>query len=30
MSRTEMQDFFRRDVAVNQALVAAANIPKQQ
>ncbi len=30
MSRAEMQDFFRRDVAVNQALVEAAKIPKQQ
>jgi tripartite-type tricarboxylate transporter receptor subunit TctC len=30
LSRAEMQEFFRRDVAVNQALVAAANIPKQQ
>src|SRR5262249_51187320 len=29
-NRTEMQDFFRRDVAANQALVEAANIPKQQ
>ena len=30
MSRTDMQDFFRRDVAVNEALVEAAKIPKQQ
>jgi len=30
LNRTEMQDFFRRDVAVNRALVEAANIPKQQ
>jgi tripartite-type tricarboxylate transporter receptor subunit TctC len=30
LSRTEMQEFFRRDVAANQALVEAANIPKQQ
>jgi tripartite-type tricarboxylate transporter receptor subunit TctC len=30
MSRTEMQDFFRRDVALNQAIVEAAKIPKQQ
>ena len=30
MSRTEMQEFFRRDVAANQALVETAKIPKQQ
>ncbi|HEY4921054.1 MAG TPA: tripartite tricarboxylate transporter substrate-binding protein [Xanthobacteraceae bacterium] len=30
MSRAEMQEFFRRDVAVNAALVEAAKIPKQQ
>jgi len=30
LNRAEMQDFFRRDVAVNRALVEAANIPKQQ
>jgi tripartite-type tricarboxylate transporter receptor subunit TctC len=30
MSRTEMQEFFRRDVAANQSLVETANIPKQQ
>jgi tripartite-type tricarboxylate transporter receptor subunit TctC len=30
MSRAQMQEFFRRDVAVNQALVEAAKIPKQQ
>jgi tripartite-type tricarboxylate transporter receptor subunit TctC len=28
--RTEMQEFFRHDIVVNQALVEAANIPKQQ
>jgi len=30
MSRAETQEFFRRDVAVNAALVEAAKIPKQQ
>jgi len=30
LDRTEMQEFFRHDVAVNQALVQAAHIPKQQ
>jgi tripartite-type tricarboxylate transporter receptor subunit TctC len=30
MTRADMQDFFRRDVGVNQALVEAAKIPKQQ
>jgi tripartite-type tricarboxylate transporter receptor subunit TctC len=30
LNRADMQDFFRRDVAVNRALVEAANIPKQQ
>lgn len=30
LNRAEMQEFFRRDVAGNQALVEAANIPKQQ
>jgi tripartite-type tricarboxylate transporter receptor subunit TctC len=30
LSRTEMQAFFRHDVAVNQAIVEAAKIPKQQ
>ena len=30
LNRTELQDFFRRDVAATQALVEAAKIPKQQ
>ncbi len=30
MSRTEMQAFFRKDVADTAALVKAANIPLQQ
>ncbi|HLH92222.1 MAG TPA: tripartite tricarboxylate transporter substrate-binding protein [Xanthobacteraceae bacterium] len=30
MSRTEMREFFRRDVAANEALVESAKIPKQQ
>ena len=30
MSRAEMQEFFRRDIAANQALVETAKIPKQQ
>ena len=30
MNRAEMREFFRHDVAVNQAIVEAANIPKQQ
>ena len=30
LSRAEIQDFFRRDVAANQAIVEAAHIPKQQ
>jgi tripartite-type tricarboxylate transporter receptor subunit TctC len=29
LTRAEMQEFFRRDVGVNQALVEAAKIPKQ-
>jgi tripartite-type tricarboxylate transporter receptor subunit TctC len=30
LTRAEMQEFFRKDVGVNQALVEAAKIPKQQ
>jgi tripartite-type tricarboxylate transporter receptor subunit TctC len=30
LARTEIQEFFRHDVALNQSLVEAANIPKQQ
>lgn len=30
LTRTQMQEFFRKDVGVNQALVEAAKIPKQQ
>jgi tripartite-type tricarboxylate transporter receptor subunit TctC len=30
LTRSEMQEFFRKDVGVNQALVEAAKIPKQQ
>jgi tripartite-type tricarboxylate transporter receptor subunit TctC len=30
MSRAEIQEFFRRDVAANQSLVETAKIPKQQ